>query len=1504
MPSHLYTPIFRFIGLSVVIFIGGWLGLKMAVPPGYASPLWPPAGLALAGLMLWGKPLWPAVWLASFANNLLAGYHVVGELNQAVLISSGLIATGSTLQALLACWLVEKWLTGPDQAESAPCLVKVATGHRCRLSSTVPRLDNPRQTVLFFLLSGPLACLVAATVGTGSIVALNMLAATMAPQAWLNWWIGDSLGVLIITPLVFCLFAEPCELWRARRLRVGLPLLVTILALIMVFTQVYRAEQARLQMAFDSEAQAIDRVLKQYAENAVDSSLALRDLFYASDRVSRHDFAIFAQSLLIRHPEIQALEWLPRVSRAELDHFEKTVQAEGFPQFRVTERAADGSLVAVTPRDEYFPINFVEPLQGNEQAFGYDSASSPASRQSKRIAQQNGLPNASERLRLVQRPEIETAVLISIPVFDKNAEGLHRELVGFVSVVILPSRMVETALQGLDIQSFAISLEDLSAPADATELYRKTVAGVLNPMFGLKSRQHGFDFAGRSWQITISTHNEFLVTHGSSLPWVTLIGGLSFASLLSLLLLVLSGRAAHVESLIEARTRELKAANLELKATEKSLRESENQLRTVLESQPECIKLLSRDGRLLKMNRAGLDIIEADSFSVVEGAEVLSLLLPSYQKAFADMIARVFDGESVTLEFEILTLKGTHRWLDTHSVPMRDSEGHITALLGLTRDVTERKRMETTLRESEQKLSNILNNIDAYVYLKDTAGRYLYANRLVCELWDTTQEQIIGYGDEKFFDPATAVKIRDNDRRVLEGGETLKVEETNLLRSNGQAATYLSTKLPLRNEQGAIYALVGISTDITERKQSEESLKLAARVFGEAHEGILITDAQGAIIDVNPTFCEITGYQREEVLGQNPRVLRSGKHGDDFYDEMWHALSQNRHWQGEVWNRKKSGELYAELLTVSALCDEQGQILYYVGLFSDITQSKQQQQMLELLAHYDPLTRLPNRTLFADRLLQAIAHSKREKSLLAIGFLDLDGFKPVNDQFGHDAGDQVLIEVAQRIKNSVREEDSVSRHGGDEFTLLLGGLHSLEQCQQAVARIHQAIAEPYFINGQAVSIGASSGLTVYPLDDADADTLLRHADHAMYQAKLAGKNRYCLFDVSLDQQLIDRHQQARDIEIGWLDQQFCLYYQPKVNLKTGQVTGVEALIRWIHPQRGMIPPLAFLPVIASSELEIQIGHWVIGEAWQQLAAWHELGLKLEVSINISAYHLLSENFFADLEATLAGHPHVASHYLQLEILESTALDDIAAVNRVIKRCRDELGVTSALDDFGTGYSSLAHLRHLPIDTVKIDQGFVRDMLDDADDYAIVESVIGLSHAFRREVVAEGVESLEQGSVLLLMGCHLAQGYAIAKPMPAAEIADWANHYQPFPEWTQYADGEFSAEQTLIAIRRIDIQQWLHRVENCLTSKQNGLSTWPVMDSSKTQLGRWLKQVQQRHQYNEQWVDECVRLQEELLRQGQVMMHQFWAGEADVARASLAELQTVQQQLLQWLAAFA
>jgi diguanylate cyclase (GGDEF)-like protein/PAS domain S-box-containing protein len=442
---------------------------------------------------------------------------------------------------------------------------------------------------------------------------------------------------------------------------------------------------------------------------------------------------------------------------------------------------------------------------------------------------------------------------------------------------------------------------------------------------------------------------------------------------------------------------------------------------------------------------------------------------------------------------------------------------HAALLLGGEIRNLLRQRAEATLRESEQKLSVILESVEACIYLKDVQGRYLFANRSLLNVLGATREEVVGQCDDIFFDAATVAQVRHNDAIVLRKGEVLRCEENAQVLNNAHDLTFLSVKLPLRNEAGQIYALCGISTDISERKKSEQDLQLAASVFTYSREGIMITDADANILEVNDAFSYITGYPRAEVIGRNPRMLKSGRHHADFYHVMWSTLIEQGHWYGEIWNRRKSGEVYAEMLTISSIRDPRGTILQFVALFSDITLLKEHEQALEHIAHYDALTQLPNRVLFADRLHQAMVQSQRRKQKLALVYLDLDGFKAVNDNYGHDAGDQVLIVVSMRMQQVLREGDTLARLGGDEFAAVLVDLAAVDTHLTMLTRLLGAAAEAVPFNGHELHVTASIGVTFYPQgDDVDAEQLVHQADQAMYQAKMSGKNRYHLFDAEQD----------------------------------------------------------------------------------------------------------------------------------------------------------------------------------------------------------------------------------------------------------------------------------------------------------------------------------------------------------------------------------------------------
>ena len=626
-----------------------------------------------------------------------------------------------------------------------------------------------------------------------------------------------------------------------------------------------------------------------------------------------------------------------------------------------------------------------------------------------------------------------------------------------------------------------------------------------------------------------------------------------------------------------------------------------------------------------------------------------------------------------------------------------------------------------------------------------------------------------------------------------------------------------------------------LEAQLLQSRKVDEQLRLAASVFTHVREGIVITDMNGKIVDANEAFTRITGYTRDEVLGRNPSLLSSGRQDKAFYGTMWQSLMQQGHWYGEIWNRRKNGEVYAEMLTISTVRDQQGQPQQYVALFSDITVAKEHQTKLEHIAHYDALTNLPNRVLLGDRMRQALSQALRRGQLLSVAYIDLDGFKAINDLHGHEVGDQMLVALANRMKQTLREGDTLARLGGDEFVAVLVDLPDASASVPTLSRLLSVASQPVVLGDAVVQASASVGVTFYPqAEDVDADQLLRQADQAMYQAKLAGKNRYHVFDDEQDRSVRGHHESLDRIRLGLANGEFVLHYQPKVNMRTGQVVGAEALIRWQHPQRGLLAPAAFLPAIEGHALSVDVGEWVIDSALTQMEAWKLAGLCIPVSVNVDARHLQSAQFVDRLMAIQAAHPAVNTHQLELELLETSALEDLLHISTVIEACR-LMGVNFALDDFGTGYSSLSYLKRLPVHQLKIDQSFVHDMLGDPNDLAIVEGIIGLASAFGREVIAEGVETVEHGNMLLKLGCDLAQGYSVARPMPGANFPAWVTQWKPFASWT--TTRMVPREDLPLVVAAVGHRAWVQALEHHLHNTQSSPSP---PQTHRCQFGAWLQ----------------------------------------------------------------
>jgi diguanylate cyclase (GGDEF)-like protein/PAS domain S-box-containing protein len=627
------------------------------------------------------------------------------------------------------------------------------------------------------------------------------------------------------------------------------------------------------------------------------------------------------------------------------------------------------------------------------------------------------------------------------------------------------------------------------------------------------------------------------------------------------------------------------------------------------------------------------------------------------------------------------------------------------------------------------------------------------------------------------------LRLQDDLSEVTTGQRPELQQEVRIQGEAGWRWVEVNVLAGEHDKSGRPLRLVATMADVSERHDAQERQRLSASLFQHLHEGLLIADADLRVLDANAAYSQILGVPLTDLVGTVPSLLRPTPNDPLARQQraaMWTGLRTHGRWRGELIERRRSGEICTLQATISQVHGPEGDLRYHVLAISDITEQRLQRERLERQAHFDELTRLPNRSRLTQLLADAMKAADRDGYLLAVCYLDLDRFKPVNDRHGHEGGDRLLIELAGRLRGALRSRDlwadAAARLGGDEFVLLLRA-GTLEEARLAVERVLRVVAQPYVVDPaqEPVQITASVGATVYPIDRSDADALLRHADHAMYGAKQSGRNGYLFFDPELRRRTEERVMAIGRVQEALDRAEFVLFYQPIVNMRSGAVLGMEALLRWEHPQKGMIAPLQFLPLIANTGLSARIGDWVIGQALDHLAQWRQAGLDISVNVNVSARHLQEPEFVQRLSELLARHAEPLAERLKLEIVESEAHADLAASSELLARCR-ALGVRSGLDDFGTGHSTLTHLQRLPVDSLKIDRSFVNHMLDDSQDRALVEGVIGLARTFGCSVVAEGVETPAQARMLLDMGCELGQGTGIGAPMPASQVAAWVGAY--------------------------------------------------------------------------------------------------------------------------------
>ncbi|HLF96246.1 MAG TPA: EAL domain-containing protein [Methylococcaceae bacterium] len=717
--------------------------------------------------------------------------------------------------------------------------------------------------------------------------------------------------------------------------------------------------------------------------------------------------------------------------------------------------------------------------------------------------------------------------------------------------------------------------------------------------------------------------------------------------------------------------------------------------------------------------------------------------------------------------------------------------------------------MDAMLRESELKkrqleeligrqhslarfISRVMDSMDGLLVVVDTEGRIKQVNMALLRELEFDAEELLGQPFDNLLAPADREKLEAQLPPLPWPLRSVTLENIRLnngyaaehwlsIRNATQSTAYLLKGSLLYSDQGKLEGAVITGTNISLLKEREAKLRLSAKVFENSGEAISITDADGTILDVNAAFTAITGYDKSEVVGKNPRILKSGWHDQNFYTQMWHDLLSVGYWHGEMWDRRKNGQTYPIWLTINAVADENGVTSHYVAIFSDISSLKNTEQKLEQLAYYDPLTALPNRFLFKNRLGHECALAQRNQTRLAVFFIDLDRFKNINDTLGHWAGDCLLQDVAVRIQTCVRKSDTVARLGGDEFTVILSGLDEAQEAADIAQKILRALELPVFVDNHPIYVSASIGISLCPDDGDDFNVLTKNADAAMYAAKAKGRGTFQYFEARMNEEAQQRIELETKLHRALENHEFELHYQPKADVGRETITGAEALIRWHHPIDGIIPPDRFIPVAEETGFIHALGRWILRAACLQAKAWADQFYGIRIAVNLSAKQLLADDFIADLDEILA-ETGVSPRWIELEITESVVMHDIDTATRRLRSIAEK-GIKIAMDDFGTGYSSLSYLRKLPVQVLKIDRSFIRDYQDAGNEEvaALIKTIIALGHGLNMRVVAEGVETPQQLELLNAHGCDEIQGYLLSRALPAAQFEHFYAEFLNFAE---------------------------------------------------------------------------------------------------------------------------
>ncbi len=796
----------------------------------------------------------------------------------------------------------------------------------------------------------------------------------------------------------------------------------------------------------------------------------------------------------------------------------------------------------------------------------------------------------------------------------------------------------------------------------------------------------------------------------------------------------------------------------ERKRTEQALRESEQTNRAIIDTSRDWIWSINLEGIHTYSNPAAEEILGYTQEELT-CRNIFEMIHEDDKKWTQELLTESIEKQQGWNNIVVRWChkNGEYRYLESNGVPHFDVEGDLVGFRGVDRDITERKK-------AEQELANIFNLSPDIIGLGNMDGHFLRINQSV--------EKVLGYTEEEFLSKSFLEFIHDDDIEktkqamsdAIAGKRDISIYNRYWCKDG--SCKWIDWRVLSLAEEGRFYA---VGRDITEQKVTEDKLRQAAAVYENTAEGIFITDEQANIVAVNQAITEITGFSEEEALGHNPRLWKSDRHDQAYFNTMWSSLEQTGKWRGEIWNRRKNGEAFPCWQTITAIKDDQDKITHYVSVLTDISVIKESEMQLEYLAHHDPLTDLPNRVLFNARLSHALEKSHRDMQMTGVLFLDLDNFKPINDAFGHPVGDMVLQEAAKRLLSQVREDDTVARISGDEFAIIIEDISDHQSVADVAGKIKTAFEAPLKVDSRSLHVTVSIGISLFPDDGWDVNNLVKNADAAMYASKQRGKNRFSFYTDELTASAQKRVSLENDLRAGLIRNEFRVYYQPQYDLDTGRLIGAEALLRWQHSEQGLVSPIQFIPLAESTGLIIPLGEWVLREACAQVKTWQEAGLGIErIGVNVAGQQIQRSDFVTTVRKALQ-ETGLEPNCLELEVTESFIMGQSEDAINTLKELRN-LGVHLAIDDFGTGYSSLSYLKRLPINKIKIDRSFVKDIPQDPDDEAITKAVIAMGKSLQLKIIAEGVETEEQLSFLKSEGCDEVQGFLYSPPVPEHDFA--------------------------------------------------------------------------------------------------------------------------------------